>query len=71
MLLVKKCNIFFYLDLVKIRVQIRFNNVLNRKQTVFDYKDKKFLRLEKLYFSQKIQFFSLFLFGQTRTRNKV
>ena len=42
MLLVKKCKIFLYLDLVKIRLEIRFNNVLDRKQTFFDDKDKNF-----------------------------
>ena len=33
---------FHVLFSVKIRVEIRFNNVLDRKQTFFDYKDKIF-----------------------------
>ena len=42
MLLVQKCN-FFYLFLVKKGVEIRFNDVLDRKETFFDYKNKNFL----------------------------
>ena len=79
MLLVKKCKIFLYLDSVKIRLEIRFNNVLDRKQTFFDDKDKNFKSHKNRIFpkglihafGQKIQFFPLLLFGQTRTTNKV
>ena len=39
MSLVKKCNFLFS---VKIRLDIRFNNVLGRKKTLFDYKVKNF-----------------------------
>ena len=42
MLLVKKCEFFLYLVLVKTRRQIRFNNVLDRKETFFEYKNKIF-----------------------------
>ena len=42
MLLVQKCN-FCYLFLVKKGVEIRFSDVLDRKETFFDYKNKHFL----------------------------
>ena len=29
----KKCNFFHYLFLLKIRLEVRFNNVLDRKKT--------------------------------------
>ena len=40
MLLVKKCQIFLYLFLVKTRLEIRFNNVLETKEPFSDYKRK-------------------------------
>ena len=42
MLLVKKWQIFLYLDLVKIRLEKVRNNILEKKETFFYYK-KKFL----------------------------
>ena len=42
MLLVKKCQFFHYLFSLKIRLEIRFNNVLKRKEPFFDYKNKNF-----------------------------
>ena len=42
MLLVKKCQFFLYLGLVKTRLEIRFNNVLDGKETFFEYKNKIF-----------------------------
>ena len=42
MLLVKKCQFFLYLLLVKTRLEIRFNSVLDRKETFFKYKKKIF-----------------------------
>ena len=42
MLLVKKCNFFHFLFSVKMRLEIRFNNVLDRKKSLFDYKVKIF-----------------------------
>ena len=33
----KKCLIFLYLDLVEIRLEIRLNNIVEKKQTIFDY----------------------------------
>ena len=75
MLLVNKCNFFHYLFSTKIRLEIRFNNVLDRKETFFDYK-KKFQSLKNCIFpkglthafGQKIPNFSLFRFGQNKTR---
>ena len=81
MLLVKKCQFFLYLFLVKTRQEIRFNNVLDGKETFFDYKRKisespknrmfpKGLRLTHA-FGQKMPVLSLFGFGHNKTRIKV
>ena len=76
----QKMHFFFHvLFSVKIRVEIRFNNVLDRKQTFFDYKDKIFQSPKNCVFpeglthafGQKMPLFSLFISGQKRTRNKV
>ena len=37
MLLVKKCQIFLYLDLVEIRLEIMLNNFVEDKETFFGY----------------------------------
>ena len=42
MLLVKKCQFFHYLFSLKIRLEIRFNNVLQRKEPFCYYKKKNF-----------------------------
>ena len=42
MLLVKKCQFFLYLVLVKTTLEIRLNNVLDKKETFFEYKNKIF-----------------------------
>ena len=42
MLLVIKCECFNFLFSLKIRLEIRYNNVLDRKKTFFDYKNKNF-----------------------------
>ena len=42
MLLVKKCQCFLYLVLVKTTLEIRLNNVLDRKETFLGYKNKIF-----------------------------
>ena len=76
MLLVSKCNFFHYLFLTKIRLEIRFNNVLDRKETFFLTIKKKFQSLKNCIFpkglthafGQKIPNFSLFRFGQNKTR---
>ena len=40
MLFVKKCKFFDYFVLAQIRSEIRFHNVLDRKETFFYYKNK-------------------------------
>ena len=42
MLLIKKCNLRLYFFSVEIGLEIRFNNVLDRKETFFFYKSKIF-----------------------------
>ena len=75
----EKFLIFLYLVLVKTRLEIRFNNVLDRKETFFEYKNKIFQSPKNRIFpkglthafGQKMPIFSLFGFGQNKTRNKV
>ena len=79
LLLVKKCNFFSWFVFGQKRLETRLNDVLDRKETCFDYKNKIFKRLKNHIFSkglthafrQKMEFFSGFVFGQKRTRNKV
>ena len=40
MLLVKKCQISLYLDLVEIRLEIMLNNFVQDKETFFGYSKK-------------------------------
>ena len=42
MLLVKKCQISLYLDLVEIRLEIMLNNFVQDKETCFGYSKKIF-----------------------------
>ena len=78
MLLVKKCHFFLYLVLVKTRLEIRYNNVLDRKETFFEYKNKIFHSPKNGIFpkglthafGQKSIFLS-FVFTQNKTRNRV
>ena len=78
MLLVKKCNDFHYLFLLKIGLEIRFYNNINRKETFFEYKNKNFTTSQNDIFpkrlthafGQKIQFFSLFVLAKNKTRSK-
>ena len=39
MLLVKKCKIFLYIDLVKIKLKLILKNLAQKKETFFDYKE--------------------------------
>ena len=63
--------------MVKKGLQIRCNDVLDKKQTFFDYKENIFQSPKNRIFpkglthafAQKLQFFSLFVFGQNKTRN--
>ena len=52
MLLVKKCQFFLFLVLVKTRLEIRFNNVLDTKEPFFTIKGK-FLKVLKIAFFQR------------------
>ena len=52
MLLVKKCQSFLYLVLVTTRLELRFNHVLERKET-FLSTETKFLKVPKIAFFQR------------------
>ena len=54
MLLVKKCQFFHYLFLHKIRLEIRFNNVPDRKETFFEYQNKTLQSPKKLHFFKRV-----------------
>ena len=54
MLLVKKCNDFHYLFSLKIGLEIRFNNIMNRKETFLNYKNKIFTMYQKWHFSKGV-----------------
>ena len=68
---------FFSLFSVKKGLEIRFNDVLDRKETFLIIKVRLFQRLKKSIFpkglthasGQKTQFFSLFVFAQNNSRN--
>ena len=78
MLLVKKYQFSLYLALVKTTLEIRFNNVVDRKKTFFEYKNKIFQSLKNHNFpkgfthaiDQKMPVLSLFDFGQNKTRKR-
>ena len=65
--------------MVKTRLEMRFNNFLDRKETIFDYKRKiskspknrMFPKRLTHAFGKKMPILSLFGFGQNKTRNKV
>ena len=79
MLLVKKCHFCDYFVWLKIRLEIRLNNVLDTNEPFFDYKRKIskspknriFPKGLNHGFGQKMPILSLFAFGQNKTRNKV
>ena len=79
MLLLNKCHFFIYLFPVKIRLEKRFNNVLNTKQSCFGHKQLTISKSQNCIFpkglthafGEKMPFFYLFVFGQNKTRNKV
>ena len=54
---------FLYLFSVKKGVEIRFNNVLDRKETFFDHKNKIFQRLKNSIFPKALTH----AFGQNMT----
>ena len=70
MLLVKKCTFFPELFSVKIRLEIMFHNVLERKKTFFGHKKVNIFKSQKSHFSKGVKpwfwsrnvfFFYLFL----------
>ena len=70
MLLVKKCQFSLYLVLVKTRLEIRFNNVVDRKQTFSSIKTK-FFKVPKVVIFQillvkKCQIFLYLFLAKTR-----
>ena len=79
MLLVKKCQFFHYFVWLRIRLEIRQNNVLDTKEPFFDYKRKisesprNRISPKGLthVFGQKMPILCCFGFGQNKTRNKV
>ena len=72
MLMVKKCQCFHYFVSLKIRLEIRLNNVLDTKKPFLDYKrnickspkNRIFPKGLTHAIDQKIPIFSLFVFGQ-------
>ena len=64
MLLVKKCQFFVYLYLVKIRLEIMLNDFADKKETFFGYKNRSFPKGITHAFGQKMPVFWLFRFGQ-------
>ena len=79
MLMAKKYQFFLYLFLVKTRLEIKLNNVLDTKGLFFDYKRKISESPKNRIFPQglthgfgkKMPILSLLGFGQNMTRNKV
>ena len=77
--MVKNCQFFHYLFWLKIRLEIRFNNVPDTKEPFSDYereisespKNRIFPKVLTHAFGKKMPMFSLFGFGQNNTRNKV
>ena len=55
MLLVKECNFFLYLFSLKIRPEIMFNNVLDRKETFFGHKNVNLSKSQKSHFSKGVK----------------
>ena len=75
----QKIYFFLYLFLIKIRLEIMFNNVIDGKETFFGHKKFNLSKSQKLHFSKGVNpcfwsknvFFSLFVVGQNKTRNNV
>ena len=75
----KKCNFFNFFFLTKIRLEIRFNNVLDRKKNSLWLWNQNFSESQKSYFSKGVNpcfrsknvFFLYFFSVEKRTRNKV
>ena len=54
MLLVKNCNFFLYLFSLKIRLEIMFNNVLDRKENFFGRKNFNLSKPQKSHISKGV-----------------
>ena len=77
--LVIKFQFFHFLFSLKIRLEIRYNNVLDRKETFFDYENKNFWKSRKSHFSKGVNpcqnanffhfFFSLKISQEIRYNN--
>ena len=52
--LVKNCNFFLYLFSLKIRLEIMFNNVLDRKETFSGHKNFSLSKSQKSHFSKGV-----------------
>ena len=50
MIFAEKCQIFLYLDLVKITLQIMLNYFEEKKETFFDYKKENFSKSKNIAF---------------------
>ena len=72
-------NFFLELFSVKRRLEIMFNNVLETKEIFFSHKKFNLSKPQKSHFSTGVNpcfssknvLFSLFVFGQNKTRNNV
>ena len=72
MLLVKKCQFFHYFVWLKIRLEIRLNNVLDTKEPFFDYKrkiskspKKQFSKgVNPCYWSKNAKFFFIWIWSK-------
>ena len=54
LLLVKKCQFFVYLDLVKRRLEIMLTDFAEEKETFFSYKKHNFSKSKKSHFSEGV-----------------
>ena len=75
----QKMYFSFFLFSVKIRLQIMFKNVLDRKKPFYGHKNFNLSKSQKTHFSKGVNpcfwsknvIFSLFVFRQNKTRNNV
>ena len=73
----KNAIFFLYIDLIKIRLEIILSDFAGKKENFFGPKKTEFFKAQKvrfskgvsLCFSSKNAIFSLFRFGQHKTRN--
>ena len=74
----KKCHFFLYLDLIKMRLEMILSEFAIKRETFFDLEKHNFLKFQKSHvfskelthaFGPEMPIFSLFRFGQNKTRN--